>query len=73
MLLRAGNKRSIPGRSAIRLALRLARFGQKVLLIEMGAGYRVLPAEAPAERRGDVEVLASLARGGLILARQRSR
>ena len=63
MLPRAWKKQPIPGRSAIRLALRLARFGQKVLLIEMDAGYRVLPAEAPAERRGDLEVLASLARG----------
>ena len=72
MLLRSRKRQSIPGRSAIRLALRLARFGQKVLLIEMGAGYRVLPAEASAERRGDVEVLASFARGALILARQRA-
>lgn len=71
MLFRTRKNTPIPGRSAIRLALRLARFGQRVLLIEMEAGYRVLPVEAPAERRGELEVLASLARGSLILARRR--
>jgi hypothetical protein len=61
----------IPGRSAIRLALRLAHPQQRVLLVEMAAGYRVVPADAPAARRGDLEVFGALARGALLLARQR--
>lgn len=71
-LLGASREERIPGRSAIRLALRLARFEQRVLLVETGAGYRVVPADAPASRRGDLEIFGALARGTLLLARERA-
>ena len=72
-LLRRGPARgTIPDRSAVRLALRLARPGQKVVLVEMRAGYRVLPLDAAARRPGQLEILASLSRGTLLLARERA-
>lgn len=67
-----GRPREIPGRSAIRLALRLSHFEQRVLLVETLAGYRVVPADAPASRKGDLEIFGALARGALLLARERS-
>ena len=63
---------AIPDRSAVRLALRLARPGQRVVLVEMRAGYRVLPLDAAARRPGRLEILASLSRGALLLARERA-
>jgi hypothetical protein len=66
-----GRPREIPGRSAIRLALRLARFEQRVLLVETVGGYRVVPADAPVSRKGDLEIFGALARGSLLLARER--
>ena len=66
-----GKPREIPGRSAIRLALRLARFQQGVLLVETVAGYRVVPLDAPPARKGDLEIFGALARGTLLLARER--
>ena len=72
-LLRRGPARgTIPDRSAVRLALRLARPGQKVVLVEMRAGYRVLPLDAAARRPGQLEILASRSRGTLLLARERA-
>jgi hypothetical protein len=62
----------IPDRSVIRLALRLAHPEQRVVLVEMNVGYRVVPADAPAARRGDLEIFGALARGALLLARQRA-
>jgi hypothetical protein len=61
----------IPDRSVVRLALRLAHPEQRVLLVEMAVGYRVVPADAPAARRGDLEVFGALSRGALLLARER--
>jgi hypothetical protein len=71
-LLGKPREAQIPGRSVIRLALRLAHPQQRVLLVETGAGYRVVPADAPASRRGDLEIFGALARGTLLLARERA-
>ena len=70
-LLRRRPQAVIADRSAVRLALRLARPGQQVVLVEMPAGYRVLPLDAAARRRGQLEILASRSRGALLLARER--
>jgi hypothetical protein len=73
LLSRRWPRRAAPiaDRSVIRLALRLAHPEHRVLLVEMPVGYRVVPADAPAARRGDVEIFGELARGALLLARER--
>lgn len=63
--------RDIAGRSAVRLALRMAQPGQRVVLVEMPAGYRVVPIER-ARTGGPLRLFASLAGGALILARPRA-
>src|SRR5690606_23578420 len=57
----------VPGRSAVRLGLRLARFGEPTLLVEAGGRVRVA---RPGEARGaGLQYVGAL--GSLILARQR--
>jgi hypothetical protein len=57
------------GRSAVQLALRLARLGQRTLLVETrGGGVRLVRMDEAAGRR--LQYVASIADGALILARQ---
>jgi hypothetical protein len=58
-----------PSRSAVRLALRIARYGEKVVLVDTGTNIRI---ERPgATRRPELQILASLAGGALVVARRR--
>jgi hypothetical protein len=58
-----------PSRSAVRLALRIARYGEKVVLVDTGRNIRI---ERPgATRRPELQILASLAGGALLIARRR--
>lgn len=57
----------VPGRSAVRLGLRLARFGEPTLLVE--AGGRVRVARLEEARGAGLQYVGAL--GSLILARQR--
>jgi len=57
----------IAGRGAVRLGLRLARFGQPTLLVEAAGIVRVARAEEAA--LGHLQYVGAL--GNLILARQR--
>jgi hypothetical protein len=53
----------------VRLALRIAGYGEKVVLVESGTNIRI---ERPgATRRPELQVLASLAGGALVVARRR--
>jgi hypothetical protein len=56
-------------RSAVRLALRIAACGEKVVLIDTGTAIRVEPAGAAG--RADLQILASRAGGALLIARRR--
>jgi hypothetical protein len=58
-----------PSRSAVRLALRIARYGEKIVLVDTGTSIRI--ERAGATRRPDLQVLASLAGGALVVARRR--
>jgi hypothetical protein len=63
-------KRAAPlSRSAVRLALRIARYGEKIVLVDTGSSIRIEPAAAA--RRPDLQVLGSLAGGALVVARRR--
>jgi hypothetical protein len=55
-------------RSAVRLALRLARAGEKTLLVESGSHVRVARI---GEERAGLQYVGALANGALILARRR--
>jgi len=57
----------IAGRTAVRLGLRMARFGQRTLLVESAGMVRVARAEDAAP--GQLQYVGAL--GNLILARQR--
>lgn len=57
----------IAGRTAVRLGLRMARFGQRTLLVESAGKVRVARAEDAAP--GRLQYVGAL--GNLILARQR--
>jgi hypothetical protein len=57
----------IAGRAAVRLALRMAQFGQRTLLVEVAGNVRVARAEDAAP--GELQYVGAL--GNLILARQR--
>jgi hypothetical protein len=57
----------IAGRGAVRLGLRLARFGQPTLLVEAAGIVRV--ARADDMGRGELQYVGAL--GNLILARRR--
>lgn len=70
LLARRAGARAPLDRSAVRLALRLAKLGQRTLLVEAGARVRVVRMqEAAAGPR--LQYVAALANGALILARQR--
>jgi hypothetical protein len=65
-----GRKRAAPlSRSAVQLALRIARYGEKVVLVDTGSSIRIEPAAAA--RRPDLQVLGSVAGGALVVARRR--
>ena len=58
-----------PSRSAVRLALRIARYGEKVVLVDTGTNIRI---ERPGVTgRPELQILASLAGGALVVARRR--
>lgn len=72
-LLLLGRKagRDGPGdRSAVRLALRLAKLGQRTMLVESGARVRVVTLKEAAQGPR-LQYVAALAGGALILARRR--
>lgn len=71
ILLLGRKRRSGPAdRSAVRLALRLARLGQRTLLVESGAGMRVVRPQDAAQGP-QLQFVAAQANGALILARRR--
>jgi hypothetical protein len=53
----------------VRLALRLARYGEKIVLVDTGTNIRIEPAGAA--RRPDLQILGALAGGALVVARRR--
>jgi hypothetical protein len=61
-----------PDREVVRYALRFAQLGQKTLIVDTGTRFRVvLSGDAAATLRPDLQILASLAGGALIVARTR--
>jgi hypothetical protein len=71
LLLVRRRRRSGPvDRSAVRLALRLAKLGQRTLLVESGAGMRVVRPQDAAEGP-QLQFIAAQSNGALILARRR--
>lgn len=71
ILLLGRKRRSGPAdRSAVRLALRLAKLGQRTLLVESGAGMRVVRPQDAGEGP-QLQFIAAQANGALILARRR--
>lgn len=71
LLLLGRKRRSGPAdRSAVRLALRLAKLGQRTLLVESGAGMRVVRPQDAGEGP-QLQFIAAQANGALILARRR--
>lgn len=63
-------RRTAPlSRPAVRLALRIARYGEKIVLVDTGTTIRIEPAGAA--RWPDLQVLGSLAGGALVVARRR--
>jgi hypothetical protein len=57
-------------RSAVRLALRLASFGERTVLVERGSRMRVVRLDGGAAPRG-LQYVGALQKGALILARER--
>lgn len=57
-------------RSAVRLALRLASFGERTVLVERGSRMRVVRLDGAAAPRG-LQYVGALQKGALILARER--
>jgi hypothetical protein len=65
-----GRKRTDPpSRSAVRLALRIAAYGERVVLVDTGTSIRL--ERAGADCRQDLNILASRAGGALLIARRR--
>jgi hypothetical protein len=62
-------KRRVPERSVVREAVLLAQRGHETLLVERGARFRVVIVDKRVERE-DLQVLARLAGGALVLARR---
>lgn len=57
-------------RSAVQLALRLASFGERTVLVERGSRMRVVRLDGAAAPRG-LQYVGALQKGALILARER--
>jgi hypothetical protein len=56
----------------VRHAIRLAQLGQKTLLVDTGSKFRVVLSDAAAAALApELKILASLAGGALLVARQR--
>jgi hypothetical protein len=62
-----------PSRSAVRLALRIAAYGEKVVLVDTGTNIRLEHPGARADPgvRADLEILGSRSGGALLIARRR--
>ena len=56
-------------RSAVRLALRIAAYGERVVLIDNGTHIRLEPAAAGV--RADLQIVGLRAGGALVIARRR--
>jgi len=71
LVLKSKSTSKGPDRSVVRHALRFARLGQRTLLVDTGTKFRVvLSNDAAAALEPDLKILASLAGGALIVARQ---
>jgi hypothetical protein len=71
LLGRKGRDEGPADRSAVRLALRLAKLGQRTLLVESGARMRVVTLQEAAQGP-QLQYLGARANGALILARRRT-
>ena len=70
-ILKSKSRSRAPDRSVVRHALRFAQLGQKTLLVDTGSKFRVvLSDEAAAALEPELKILASLAGGALLVARQ---
>lgn len=69
LLLRRRKSEGPVDRSAVRLALRLAKLGQRTLLVESGARMRVVQPQEGGQ--GPLQFIGARANGALILARRR--
>jgi hypothetical protein len=70
VIFKLKSRSKAPDRSVVRHALRFAQLGQKTLLVDTGTKFRVvLSSEAAAALRPELEILARLAGGALIVAR----
>jgi hypothetical protein len=70
LLLRRKRRSGPVDRSAVRLALRLAKLGQRTMLVESGARMRVVRPQ-DAATGPQLQFIAAQANGALILARRR--
>jgi hypothetical protein len=70
LLLRRRRRDGPVDRSAVRLALRLAKLGQRTLLVESGSGMRVVRPQ-DASHGPQLQFIGAKANGALILARRR--
>jgi hypothetical protein len=70
-ILTSRSESTAPERSLVRYAIRLAQLGQKTLLVDTGGRFRVvLSGEAAAALGPELKILAQLAGGTLVVARQ---
>jgi len=70
-IFRSKSRSQAPDRSVVRHAIRFAQLGQKTLLVDTGTRFRVvLSDEAAAALAPELEILARLAGGALLVARQ---
>jgi hypothetical protein len=57
-----------PSRSVVRLALRIAAYGEKVVLVDTGTNIRL---EHAGVGRADLQILGTRSGGALLIARRR--
>jgi hypothetical protein len=70
-ILKFKSRSEAPARSVVRQALRFAQLGQKTLLVDTGTRFRVvLSSDTAAALQPELKILASLAGGTLVVARQ---
>jgi hypothetical protein len=70
-IFRSKSESPAPERSVVRQALRFAQLGQKTLLVDTGTRFRVvLSRDAAAALEPELKILANLAGGALVVARQ---